>query len=104
MMKKDIPELDNTTINGIIGTVAAFAVEQLEGVTHMSLTFDEYAIISPALRDVESLIFNKAIGAYTRYLCILMYRLGQENAQTPERRPPTDEEQNAETQTGDGSR
>ncbi len=76
-----IPGLDDrSTLSGIVGVVLAYTSEELEDVSKMELTMQEYASISPALKDSESLLNNKALGAYTKNLCILMYRMGQQHA------------------------
>lgn len=101
ILQDDMPELD-PVINEIVGVIAAFTMENLENVARMNLTFHEYATISPAITDMDTLIINRALGSYTRSLCIVMYRLGQYDSQI-NGRPPTNEEQNEEAQEGAGS-
>lgn len=86
ILRDDMPELDADTLNGIVGAVVAYTSVNLEEVAAMQLTLQEYASISPAVTDIHMLIDNKALGSYTQTLCILMYRLGQQNAQ--ERQSP----------------
>jgi hypothetical protein len=91
ILSQGLDELeDKDTLNGIVGAVVAYTHVNLEEVSHMQLTFQEYTVISPAIRDIENLIGNQALGSYTQTLCILMYRLGQQNARentTSEREP-----------------
>lgn len=80
LLQDELTELDDSALNGIVGALSAYTQLDLEEVAKMDLTFDEYANISPAIKDIEVLVINKALGAYTRNLCTLMYRLGQRHA------------------------
>jgi hypothetical protein len=91
ILSEPMEDLDTDALNGIVGAVMAYTSTELEEVSNMQLTFQEYAVISPALANVQGLLDNPALGAYTKILCILMYRLGQNNAPTSERQsePPS---------------
>ncbi len=69
--------LDSETLHGIVGAIAAYTIEDLQEITRMDLTMEEYANISPSIPEMNSLIINRALGAYTRNLCNLFYWLGK---------------------------
>jgi hypothetical protein len=83
ILREDIPELDEEVLHGIVGAICAYTSLSLEELASLNLTMMQYASISPAISDMETLMHNKALGSYTRNLCILMYRLGQQNATIP---------------------
>lgn len=79
LLREVPPELDNDTLNGIVGAVIAYTSLDLEEVAAMELTLQEYAAISPAMAELNQLVENRALGPYTQTLCILMYRMGQQH-------------------------
>lgn len=77
-MKDGIPELDDETLTGIVGAIAAYTEINAEECARMNLTFNEYATISPIIPDMPMLMQNRALGSFSHNLCTLMFRLGQQ--------------------------
>lgn len=80
MIGVPLSELDDHVMAGIVGSVSAFSQAELEEVAEMNLTFNEYTAISPAINQMDALLSNPALAIFTRNLCTLMYRMGQQNA------------------------
>lgn len=91
-LQDELPDMDAHAMNGLAGMVCAVTIEELENISKTQLTWDEYAVISPAAKEIDTLLLNRALGVYTKNLAKVMYHMGLQHAKQTESSRRSDEE------------